>query len=405
VRFIGLDVHRDFCEIAISDGGKARPAGRVNTTPEALSVLGHSLASDDKVILESTGNALEIARVLEPFVSEVVIANPMHVRAISHAKVKNDQFDARTLAELLAADLVPRVWIGDEQTRVLRRLTSRRSQLVRARTRPKNEITAVLVRNLKGRPPVSDLFGKHGRAWLAALELPADERDTVEACVRLIDFLTTEIAHVDRQLAQQALSSPEIKRLMTIPGVGVTTAATLIAAIGDIHRFPTAKRLVGYLGIDPRVRQSGQAPARQGRISKQGSSACRHVLVEAAWSAIKTPGPLRAFYHRTRGRRGAQIAIVATARKLAALCWQLLTTDQDYAFKRQTIVERKLRALELRAGAPTRHGTQHQPGTPTAKQRALLERQLTEQAELAYQRLIQDWKATGKNTPSANATP
>ena len=112
MRFIGLDVHRDFCEIAISEGGKARSAGRVKSSPEELYVLGQSLLPDDKVILESTGNALEISRVLEPFVSEVVIANPMHVRAISHAKVKNDQFDARTLAELLAADLVPRVWIG-----------------------------------------------------------------------------------------------------------------------------------------------------------------------------------------------------------------------------------------------------------------------------------------------------
>lgn len=398
MRFIGLDVHRDFCEIAISDGGKARSAGRVKTNPEALTVLGQSLAPDDKVILESTGNALEIARALEPFVSEVVIANPMHVRAISHAKVKNDKFDARTLAELLAADLVPRVWVGDEHTRVLRRLTSRRSQLVRARTRPKNEISAVLVRNLKGRPPMSDLFGKHGRAWLTELELPDDEADTIHACLRQIDFLTSEITHVDRQLAQRALNSPDIKRLMTIPGVGVTTAATLIAAIGDIHRFPSAKRLVGYLGIDPRVRQSGQNPARQGRISKQGSSSCRHVLVEAAWSAIKTPGPLRAFYQRVRARRGAQVAIVATARKLACLAWQLLTTEQDYAFKRQTIVERKLRALELLAGAPTRLGAQHQPGTLTTKQRALQERQLTKQAELAYQRLIQDWKATGNNT-------
>ena len=115
-----------------------------------------------------------------------MIANPMHVRAISHAKVKNDQFDARTLAELLAADLVPRVWIGDERTRVLRRLTSRRTQLVRQRTRPKNEITAVLVRNLKGRPPMSDLFGKKGRAWLTELELPlTSATPSRRACARL----------------------------------------------------------------------------------------------------------------------------------------------------------------------------------------------------------------------------
>ena len=209
--------------------------------------------------------------------------------------------------------------------------------------------------------------------------------------------MISEITHVDRQLAHHALASPEIKRLMTIPGVGVTTAATLIAAIGDIDRFPTAKRLVGYLGVDPRVRQSGHSPARQGRISKQGPSSARHVLVEAAWSAIKTPGPLRAFYQRVRARRGAQIAIVATARKLTCLAWQLLTTNQDYAFKRQTIIDRKLRALELLAGAPTRQGQQHQPGTLTIKQRAVAERHLTEQAELAYARLIKDWASTRPN--------
>ena len=187
MRFIGLDVHRDFCEIAISEGGKARSAGRVQSSPEELRVLGQSLLPDDKVILESTGNALEIARVLEPFVSEVVIANPMHVRAISHAKVKNDQFDARTLAELLAADLVPRVWIGDERTRVLRRLTSRRTQLVRQRTRPKNEISAVLVRNLKGRPPMSDLFGKRGRGgWPSSNSPTMSATPSRRACARSI---------------------------------------------------------------------------------------------------------------------------------------------------------------------------------------------------------------------------
>jgi hypothetical protein len=121
--------------------------------------------------------------------------------------------------------------------------------------------------------------------------------------------------------------------------------------------------------------------------------------------SIKTPGPLRAFYLRVRARRGAQVAIVATARKLACLCWQLLTTEQDYAFKRQTIVDRKLRALELRAGAPTRHGAQHTKGTPTIKQRAHAERALTEQAELAYQRLIQDWQATATSRNGAGAAP
>jgi transposase len=405
VRFIALDIHRDFCEIAISEGGKARSAGRVASSPDELRVLGQSLLPDDKVILESTGNALEIARVLEPFVSEVVIANPMHVRAISHAKVKNDQFDARTLAELLAADLVPRVWIGDERTRVLRRLTSRRTQLVRQRTRPKNEISAVLVRNLKGRPPMSDLFGKKGRAWLAELELPDDERNTVDACLRQIDFLNTEIAHVDRQLAEHALQSDEIKRLMTIPGIDVTTAATLIAAIGDIHRFPSAKKLVGYLGIDPRVRQSGQSPARQGRISKQGSSNCRHVLGEAAWSAVKTPGPLRAFYQRVKpaaARKSPSSRPPGNSRASAGSCSPPNRTTRSNARPPSTANSAR---SNFAPGAPTRNGAQHSKGTPTIKQRAFQERQLTEQAELAYQRLIQDWQSTASSRNGAGAAP
>ena len=405
MRFIGLDVHRDFCEVAISTGGKARSAGRIDTSPHALELFASSLAPDDRVVLESTSNALAIARILEPHVAEVVVANPMQVRAICHAKVKNDRFDARTLAELLAVDLIPRVWMSDERTRALRRLTSRRAQLVRQRTRVKNEVSAVLVRNLKGRPPVSDVFGKRGRRWLTELELPADEHDTVAACLRQIDFLDTEIAGVDRHLATHALASTEIKRLMTIPGIDVTTAATLMAAIGDIHRFDSAKRLVGYLGLDARVRQSGLSAARHGRISKEGSSAVRHVLVQAAWAAIKTPGPLRAFYQRIRVRRGAQIAIVAVARKLATLCWQLLTTQQDYAYQRPSLVARKLRALELRADAP-RAIRSCAPGGDTAKQRAAHERQLAEQAELAYRRLIADWKATGPTDKAgAGATP
>jgi transposase len=402
VRFIGLDVHRDFCEVAISEGGKASSAGRIATSPGELELFAQSLAGDDRVALEATGNALAIARILAPHVGEVVIANPMQVRAISHAKVKADRFDARTLAELLAAGLLPSVWLGDERTRLLRRLTSRRTQLVRQRSRLKNEVSAVLVRNLKGKPPFSDLFGKQGRGWLAELELPADERDTIDACLRQLDFLAGELATLERRIAEQALDSPEIRRLMTIPGVDVTSAATMQAVIGDIARFPTSRHLVGYVGLDPSVRQSGASAARHGHISKRGSAAARHVLVEAAWAAIKTPGPLRAFYERVKGRRGSQVAIVAVARKLCALCWQLLTKQEDYAFKRATLLERKLRALELRAGAPRRRG---RPTSPASDTRAAhdLELTLARQAELAYRRLVADRQASARAKTGAGA--
>src|SRR5919201_1933841 len=188
----------------------------------------------------------------------------------------------------------------DEATRALRRRLQRRAQLVRARTRAKNEVHGALIRRLVEKPKVSDLFGLAGRRWLERLELPVDERETVDASLRQIDFLDQEIAEVERVIATDALASSEVKRLMTVPGVNVITAATFCAAIGDVRRFATPRRVVGYLGLDPRVRQSGQSPAKHGHISKQGSAPARYALVEAAWSVIRQPGPLRAFYQRLR---------------------------------------------------------------------------------------------------------
>jgi len=283
MRFIGLDIHRDFCEVAISEGGKARRAGRVASRPAELELFAQSLGADDRVVLEATGNALAIARIIEPHVGEVVLAHARKVRAIAEAKVKTDAIDACTLAELLAADLVPGVWLGDERTRLLRRLVSRRRQLVKQSTRTKNEISAVLLRTLQGRPPVSDVFGKGGRAWLAKLELAIDERETVDAGLRQLDFLQHELAHVDRTIAEQALASPEIRRLMTIPGVDVTTAAALMAAIGDVTRFPSPRHLAGYLGLEPKLRQS--ASRSRGRAASP-----RRARLRQGTRSSKRPG-------------------------------------------------------------------------------------------------------------------
>lgn len=393
-RSIGLDVHRDFCEVAIADGGRARSAGRVATTAEELGIFAQSLAPDDRVVLEATGNALAIARIIAPHVGEVVLAHAKQVRAISHARVKTNRIDARVLADLLAAELIPRVWVGDERTRTLRRLVSRRRGLVKRRTQIKNEITAVSQRNLKGRPAATVLFGTKGRAWLAAQQLPNDERLTVDGGLRQLDFLGQELSQIDCSIAIETHDDPDVRRLLTIPGVDVTTAVTLIAAIGDISRFPSSRHLVGYLGLHPRVRQSGAKPARHGRLSKDGSAAARHVLVEAAWVAAASPGPLHAFAARTAARRGRQVAAVAVARKLCVLCWCLLTRGEDYAFARPSLVARKLRRLELRAGAPRRRsGPCRDP--IWSRNADHQERQLVEQAERAYEQLIRDWQASG----------
>src|SRR5436305_3407274 len=170
---------------------------------------------------------------------------------------------------------------------------------------------------------------------------------------------------------------------MTVPGVNLICAASFMAAIGDVNRFITSRKLVAYLGLDPKVRQSGEAPARSGRISKRGSASARWALVEAAWSVVLRPGPLHAFYQRTRRRRGHGKAIVATARKLAVLFWCILTRNEDYAHQQPSLTKKKLRRLEITAGAPKY--TRRSAGTwSTNDLMRQAELELARQAETSY---------------------
>ena len=156
------------------------------------------MGPDDHVALEATANALAIARLVDGHVARVVVANTKKLRQISEAKTKTDRLDARTLARVLASGFLDAVWMPDEATRALRRWIARRAQLVRQRTRAKNEIHAVLVRTLTVGPGVSDLFGRAGRAWLARVELPVDERVTIEGCLRQIATIQPTKNHLER---------------------------------------------------------------------------------------------------------------------------------------------------------------------------------------------------------------
>src|SRR5689334_10168676 len=166
VRFIGMDVHREFAQLAVVEDSVLRDEGRIGVTPQALREWAVGLRPDDEVALEATGNSDAIALLLQPRVGRVVVSNPSKTRAIAEAKVKTDKVDARILAQLLAADFLPPVWLPDERTRGLRRQVTRRAQLVRQRTRIKNQVHAILARNLVPTPPVTDLFGRTGRHWL-----------------------------------------------------------------------------------------------------------------------------------------------------------------------------------------------------------------------------------------------
>jgi len=285
------------------------------------------------------------------------------------------------------------VWVADEDTQARRQQVARRAHIVRQRTRLKNQVQAVRHRNLIPRCPAADLFGIKGRAWLAEQQLPDDERQAVIALLRQLDFHGHELALIDRELAKIALGCQDTKRLMTIPGVDVTVAMAITSAVGDFSRFGSPEKLVRYLGLNPRIKQSGGQPASHGRITKQGRAHARGMLVEAAWVAVKTPGPLRAFFERVRARRGMQIAVVATARKLAVLCWHMITRGEDYAFARPSLTAKKLRALELAAGHRPRRGQKGSAAAYSLKAVRAREKQMAEQAERAYRQLVADWQA------------
>src|SRR3954449_8932135 len=250
-RVIGTDIHRTFAEVVVREDGRLRPHGRVDMTRSGLEGFGRTLSKDDEVVVEATGNAMAVVRVMSPYVARVIVANPLQVKAIAHARIKTDKIDAGVLASLRAADFLPEVWLPDVETERMRRLVARRNQVVRHRTRVKNEVHGILPAHLVPPCPHADPFNGPGRAWLDRQVLPDDERAAIARHLRELDRLGEDLAVLDRDIGETVVENPEVKRLLTIAGVNVTVAAGLVAAIGDIHRFSSPQKPVSYFGLNP----------------------------------------------------------------------------------------------------------------------------------------------------------
>jgi len=401
VKIVALDVHRTFGQIAIHEAGRIQDAGRVTMEREAVLAFAKTLSGEDDVVLEETGNTAILVRLLAPFVRRVVVANPLQVRAIANAKVKTDKIDARVLAKLHASGFLPEVWVADQETERKRRAIAERAQLVCQLTRLKNRVQSILHANLIPRYD-GKLFTQRGRRWLDDAPLPDEQKRLIGRHVIEHDRLAEELALIDRAIAAEAMRDPDIRRLMTIGGVNAIVAASVLAAVGDITRFSSPEKLVSYFGLNPRVRQSGDHAAFHGRISKQGRSHARAMLVEAVWSIKTAPGPLRAFFQRVQAKKGKQVAAVATARKLAVLIWHMLTKQQDYAWARPALVQWKLRELELKAGEPSRRGGSKKGSASDYSLRSVRdkERQWLGMAEDEYRRFATAWR----EQPPPNAT-
>lgn len=351
-RVIGLDISKRMAEVAILQSGEAAPQRtRFPAQPAAIARFASGLGPGDRVALESCTNAVAFHRLLSQHAGEVVLSNPLKTRIIAEAKVKTDKVDAEILARLLAADFLPLVWVPDAATQQLRHLVFHRQGIVTQKTQAKNRIHAILHRNLIA-PEMADLFGRAGRRLLASIDLAPDERALLDADLRVLDFLEGEIEAADRRLAEIALDDPDMRRLMTVPGLSLTSAVGLKASVGDIRRFRAAPHLVSYFGLNPSVYQSGQT-AYHGHISRRGCSHARAVCVEVAHQLVKAPGPFHAFFERLRRRKPYNVAITAVARKLVVLVWHMLTRAEDYRYMPPALTRKKLsRVHKLATGQP-----------------------------------------------------
>jgi transposase len=385
------------------DGGEVVRMGRVGMTRDHLAAFARTLTHEDHAVVEATGNATAVVEVIAPHVGRVVIANPHQVRLIAHAKIKTDIIDATVLAEPCASNFLPEVWVPDERTLALRRTVTRRNQIVRQRVRLKAITQSILHAHLLPQCPHADLFGKKGRTWLSAQHLPEDERDAADRHIREYDRLGEDLRALECDLARDALSDINIKRLMTVPGIDVVVALGLTAAIGPITRFSGLDQLVAYMGLNPSVHQSGNCRPQHGRITKLGRTHARTMLVEAAWQAVRSPGPSRGYYQRIAARRGNHIAAVAVARKLAVIVWHMLTKGEDYAHVPPALHARKLRDLDLRSGQPERRGQRGAAYDYNLTLTRQEERRRGEQAETAHRLLAEGWTKRGRKVPMSAA--
>lgn len=349
VRFVGLDVHKRVVEACVVDGGgRVLLRHRFELTRDSLEQFARQvLTREDQVAVEATTNTWAVVRVLQPHVAEVVVSNPLRTKAIAQAKVKTDKVDAFVLAQLLRCDFLPRVWVPDERTQELRRLTSSRAALVADRTALRNRIHSVLAQRLVV-PPVKDLFSGEGLRWLREVSLDAEARVTINSGLRLLEAVGHEIEGLETTLAQKGYADPRVKLLMTQPGVDVNVAQTVLAALGDITRFPDGDHAASFLGLVPRTKQSADH-CYHGPITKEGNGPARWMLVQAAHHLRTHPGPLGVFFRKLAQKKNYNVAVVATARKLVVIAWHMLRNNEPYRYAQPRATEAKLQRLRVKA--------------------------------------------------------
>jgi transposase len=326
---VGVDLHKRMSQITVlTEDGELLQRRLANDAARVEQFFGQ-LPPQTPVAIEASGTWWWLVDLLEGLGHRPVLSNPKQTKAIAAARLKNDRVDADRLALLLRGELLPTVWIPPAALREARELVRHRVSLVWLRGQVRNRLLALLARrNLQPTSGKSWLTAR-GQRELQALPLGAIPSLIRADCRALLPLLDDQIRRLDAELVRRWGDDPCVQRLTTIPGIGPFIAIVLALELGDIHRFPSSKHLASYIGLTPRVRASADR-IRTGHISKEGNRLVRWVLVLAATQAARRPGPLRAWFHAVKRRKGAKIARVALARRLAEIVFHVWKDNCDY---------------------------------------------------------------------------
>ncbi len=357
-RYVALDVHKRYCTVGAVDSQQQVVLPPRKVTMDGLENWAKEhLKRTDAVVFEASVNAWELYDLLAPLVAKVSIAHPQHVKLIAASVVKTDKRDTLVLARLLAAHMIPEIWIPPQPVRELRDLVAHRQRLMSARTAAKNRLQDILHRHHLI-APAGDLYGEKNQAWWTNLTLPASERLRVRHLFETIGRVSEQILDTERELARLSVEPQwrtPVTLLIQLPGIGMLLAMTMLSAIGDIRRFASAKQLVGYAGLGAKVHASGQTH-RGGPLTKRGRTSLRYAMVEAAWTAVSFSPLWKARYEKLAARRGKMKAIVAMARKLLVVVWHVLMRQQVDRYANPAAVQRSLLTWASRYGLATSLG-------------------------------------------------
>ena len=330
----GLDLSRRKLDVCVlSDEGEVVDEFAVPPDADGLRGLARRLGPVEVCgVIESMTGARFVHDTLEQLGWDVLIADALKVKGLAPLACKTDKIDARVLAVLSFRDLVPEIWLPDPRVRKERELARFRMHLVKHRSMLKHRVHSTLISF--GKPcPVTDLFGVAGRNLLADLQIPEPWRSTLTASLSVIDDLDQQIDQVNRKLRATAPDHPYVPLLMTAPGIGWVLAFTIAAEIGEIERFSSPKKLVGYSGLCPKVIQSGEKD-RRGPLTKSGPKYLRWAMLEATMHALRQPAYAERYQHTKRRlgkQRGAKVAQIDIARRLTEAVWHMLTTNKPFS--------------------------------------------------------------------------